>query len=333
MRRRWLCAAVFLFAVAPAAAQQQTACLQLESQLAAIERQGAQSQQYQALQAQYLRDRAAYDVAYQQAAQMRCIVLFRRLAPATCGTMLAGLDRMRGNLTQLEQSLRTVDPAQAAATRTNILRALAAYNCGPQYAPYAQRQPAGLLDRLFGPQIGNPLGPGPLVATYRTLCVRACDGYYFPISFSTTPAQFGADEATCRAQCPGGDVALYVHLNPGAEVETAVNLAGDPYVALTNAFAFRTAFNPTCGCQPVTATAAAGGFTPITLPPTTQIVMFALSIPVPMRRPVPSEDPETLANRAGGLTPREVGVGDPQLVGVTGEGGMRLIGPAYYYGQ
>src|SRR5690606_29512315 len=31
--------------------------------------------------------------------------------------------------------------------------------------------------------------------TYRTVCVRLCDGFFFPISFATTPDRFGADEA------------------------------------------------------------------------------------------------------------------------------------------
>jgi len=33
--------------------------------------------------------------------------------------------------------------------------------------------------------------------TYRTLCVRRCDGYYFPISFSTTRDHLAVDEAMC----------------------------------------------------------------------------------------------------------------------------------------
>ena len=33
--------------------------------------------------------------------------------------------------------------------------------------------------------------------TYRTLCVRTCDGYYFPISFKVTRAKFNTDSIAC----------------------------------------------------------------------------------------------------------------------------------------
>jgi hypothetical protein len=244
---------------------------------------------------------------------------------------------MRGSLAQLEQNIRATDPAQANATRDNILRGLAANNCGPQYAPYATRAPGGILDRLFGPTTPNPFGTFPTVSTYRTLCVRACDGYYFPISFSTTPSQFPADEATCQAQCPGGNAALYVHLNPGEPVEAAVNLTGQPYADLPNAFAFRESYHPSCGCQPVTlATAGASPtYTPIETTLEARLAALRNVMPLPIRRPERSEDPETLANRAGGLIPGMVPANASPLVeaGVIGQGGVRLIGPAYYYAQ
>ena len=40
---------------------------------------------------------------------------------------------------------------------------------------------------------------GPQSGTYRTVCVRTCDGFYFPISFATVPARFPDDEKTCKA--------------------------------------------------------------------------------------------------------------------------------------
>ena len=38
--------------------------------------------------------------------------------------------------------------------------------------------------------------------TYRTVCVRTCDGYYYPISFSTNASRFREDEMTCRDPAP-----------------------------------------------------------------------------------------------------------------------------------
>ncbi|MCW5716600.1 MAG: DUF2865 domain-containing protein [Bauldia sp.] len=331
IRFKPLAIAVFLLAATPAVAQQ--ACLQLESQLAAIDRGGAQ-QQYNQLNAQYQQQRAAYDTAYRQAEQAGCIVLFRRFAPPQCTAILANLDQRQAGVRQLEQALAAANPGQVNAQRENILRALAANNCGPQYAAYGgPQQGGGLLDRLFGTPTTTIPYPGavvPNVETFRTVCVRSCDGGFFPISFATTQAQFPADEATCRQQCPGAQ--LYVYRNPGGDMSTATNLAGERYTASPNAFLYQTAFNPTCGCHP------GNGTTPVVVAqyvPTAQEQLAALRsvVPVPLRRPEPSEDPETVANRAGGLTP---GIGatpaEATVAGVT-EGGIRLIGPAYYYAQ
>src|SRR6185369_3937727 len=35
---------------------------------------------------------------------------------------------------------------------------------------------------------------------YRTLCVRLCDGFYFPISFATTRGQLADDARKCERQ-------------------------------------------------------------------------------------------------------------------------------------
>ena len=85
--------------------------------------------------------------------------------------------------------------------------------------------------------------------TYRTVCVRLCDGYFFPISFATTPDRFAADEAACNARCASG-ARLYVYPNPGAEPEDMRDVRGQPYTALKNAFLFRTQYVEACTCKP-----------------------------------------------------------------------------------
>lgn len=85
--------------------------------------------------------------------------------------------------------------------------------------------------------------------TFRTVCVRLCDGFFFPISFATTPDRFGADEAECNARCSSG-ARLYVYPNPGAEPEDMKDMRGQPYTALKNAFLFRTQYVEACTCKP-----------------------------------------------------------------------------------
>jgi hypothetical protein len=79
--------------------------------------------------------------------------------------------------------------------------------------------------------------------------VRTCDGFFFPISFSTVPSKFQDDERTCQQMCPATEVGLYTHRNPGEDVSQAVSLSGTPYKQLANAFRYRQEFNPSCSCK------------------------------------------------------------------------------------
>ena len=63
--------------------------------------------------------------------------------------------------------------------------------------------------------------------TYRTLCVRTCDGYYFPISFSTTSEYFPADARSCEALCPGTEARLFYYPNPGGGPENMTSITGE----------------------------------------------------------------------------------------------------------
>lgn len=92
--------------------------------------------------------------------------------------------------------------------------------------------------------------------TFRTLCVRSCDGYYWPISFATNRAGFARDADVCRASCPNAEVALYVHRNPGEWSEAAVTADGTPYTELATAFRYRTEFDRACQCRPLVSTAS-----------------------------------------------------------------------------
>lgn len=84
--------------------------------------------------------------------------------------------------------------------------------------------------------------------TYRTLCVRLCDGFYFPISFSTKRAKFAEDADRCERQCPSRS-RLYVYRNPGQQVEEMVDLKGTPYTKLPTALRFKTDYVADCTCR------------------------------------------------------------------------------------
>ncbi|MEX0853071.1 MAG: DUF2865 domain-containing protein, partial [Bauldia sp.] len=230
------------------------------------------------------------------------------------------------------------DPFAVSRQRNDILRGLASNRCGGGYATYDNGSGnRGLLSALFGQARLRTWGEGgyfagSLYGTYRTLCVRTCDGYYFPISFSTVPERFVVDQQTCQAMCPGAQVALYAHHNPGEEADSMVSISGEPYTALPTAFRYRSEYDPSCTCRSATATvfaelsAQAASLTPTELPSAAAIV------PKPSPRPAAGEDPETLANRAGDLVPTPIAVAaGPEVAGVTQPGSkIRVVGPEYY---
>jgi hypothetical protein len=86
-------------------------------------------------------------------------------------------------------------------------------------------------------------------ATFRSVCVRMCDGYYFPISFSVTSDRLERDAQVCASRC-GSQGRLFVHNNPGGSAEDMVDLAGRPYRQLKTAFLYRTEYVASCTCQP-----------------------------------------------------------------------------------
>ncbi len=82
--------------------------------------------------------------------------------------------------------------------------------------------------------------------SYRTLCVRSCDGYYFPISTVTTRGNFARDDAVCQSLCP--QAMLYAH-SSGSESENMYRVVdGRSYKELETAFVYRKAYNPACTC-------------------------------------------------------------------------------------
>ena len=85
---------------------------------------------------------------------------------------------------------------------------------------------------------------------FRTVCVRACDGYYFPISHATSRNGFYRDSRKCMASC-GETAKLYYHAADNPEAEELVDLQGRPYAKLPTAFLYRKTLVAGCSCKPM----------------------------------------------------------------------------------
>src|SRR6266700_5627911 len=236
-------------------------CPRLEAQLAALDRGGgtgdpARDEQVRRYQEAASKQQGELDRVTSQAKRMGCdssgfFSLFSGQS-AQCGPVNTQIQQMRANLEQITTSLERLRTgglggADRDNQRRSVLAALAQNNCGPQYAN-AARGPGNFFDNIFNNN-GNSTAPpgadlGPQSGTYRTVCVRTCDGAYFPISFATYPARFPDDEKTCKALCPATEATLFSYRNPGEDISQATSINGQPYSALPNAFKYRTEFNP-----------------------------------------------------------------------------------------
>ncbi|MGH6726685.1 MAG: DUF2865 domain-containing protein [Pseudolabrys sp.] len=235
------------------------ACQRLEAQLASLDRGNsdpARAQQIRAAEDALNRQHFEVDRLVAQSRRMGCetsgfFSIFSN-PPPQCGGLSRQIDQQRYSLERLQNQYEQLNggTAQRAAQRQSLLIALGDNSCGPQYRSAALAgQQGGFFDRLFGDngQVSQP--PGPMGGTYRTICVRTCDGYYFPISYATSPDHFREDEQTCQRMCPAAEVSLYTYHNPGEEVAQAVSLNGRLYTELPTAFSYRKALTPACSCR------------------------------------------------------------------------------------
>ena len=234
-------------------------CVRLESQLAILNRGAAdpaRADQIKRTEDAIAKQQADLDRTLTQSKKLGCggggfFALFTGGGPQ-CQPLNAQIQQMRDNLdhamTDLER-LKTGSNDQEGPRRA-LIGQLAQNNCGPQYrAAAAAAGPGGFLDALFGGTIINSGGDGAPSGTYRTVCVRTCDGYYFPISYSTVPNRFLDDQRACQRECPATDTALYTYRNPGEDINQAVSLSGQPYAGLPNAFHYRQEYTPACSCR------------------------------------------------------------------------------------
>jgi Protein of unknown function (DUF2865) len=236
-------------------------CARLESQLASLDQGAAdpaRADQIKRSEDAIAKQQTDLDRTVAQAHKAGCagegfFALFSALSPQ-CGPITSQIQQMRGSLDRMMsdlEHLKTGDSGQQGQRRA-LIGQLAQNSCGAQYTAAANSEsgPQGFFDALFGGgTILNPSGDGAPAGTYHTVCVRACDGYYFPISYSTVASRFADDERSCQRQCPASQAELYSFRNPGEDMDQAVSITGQAYTALPNAFRYRKELVTGCSCR------------------------------------------------------------------------------------
>ena len=200
--------------------------------------------------------------AVQRARSSGCGLAFFARPGSQCGELNATIKRMQANLESLQATRAQLGKGAGRADRARILAALETKGCRPKKnAAPAKSSPAPSADDVSGAQANAGVvirGTGssslyyPGNRPYRTQCVRTCDGYFFPMSGSSTPADFQRDQARCEAACPGTRVEMFYSEGRSANPADMVSaVTGKRYAELPRALVFRRLdipVEPGCSC-------------------------------------------------------------------------------------
>jgi hypothetical protein len=220
-------------------------CRSIQAELAAIGRGGGGSAAAAAAEAQRV---------HHHMRSIGCdrsgIFAFGAPPPPECGGL-------RARFNQLQHAASS--GVGSEGRRRELMSMLVSYNCrtSPEPRPRSEPLVAGLLDDRARRPSSLEIRPdedaeAPRFESRirsiggRAVCVRTCDGYFFPVQVRPgTPAEDG--DSICQSLCPSVETRLFTLRS--REIEDAVSLRGEPYSDLPNAFLYRKRFNPACACR------------------------------------------------------------------------------------
>ena len=237
-----------------------------------------------------------------------------------CRQLRNAIPKMERNLSHLIKVRDASKPKRKSRNRSTIRSEMLRHNCNSlrvtkrnapkkkivQNVKLAAKPTPFLKNDLPVPSGSRARGhfAANLSSGYRAVCVRTCDGYFFPISFLNNPAG-QKDQFACQAMCPQAEVQVYSHRLPEQEIEDMVDRYGNKYTDLTTAFEYikPRAINAkkSCSCgKPLTPQN-------MTMIKNKELLKAANSKePVlkfrPSNRPDLYADPETLDNTLGKLS-------------------------------
>lgn len=238
--------------------EQQVHCMQLQQELAAAQGGGGANRadlgRIEQQIAQADRVFQGTQAAMEDAGCFDSFFIFGRglVRSPKCLGMNARVEDARRQLTQLQAQRQVLMGGGGNRRRQAELRdALARSGCGGQVRP-ARR---GFFDFFGGrDEEEEELPRTPIYRSidpngrYRSVCVRLCDGFFYPIHYSVYGSMVGPDAEACQASC-AAPAELYVYRNPGQEIEQAVSLNGSAYMDLPVALRYRKEYVKGCSCK------------------------------------------------------------------------------------
>jgi len=367
-RRKQALAVALLGAIALAAASSSPSlaasrlCRQIQAELDGAPRNAASPAQLRKYDSAIARQHDEIAKARGQARYLGCGFSLFSSDIAQCASLNAALSRMNGNLDKLERKRTELAGGGKRRSRARLLALLDKNGCNDRPAkekPVIVRSSDGSLQRLFGETIeradrpneiqgdqalrdmldqpdGAPLARG---GEYRTMCVRTCDGYFFPMSNAASVSDFERDRKNCESSCPGADMQVFYTQGMDDDSAGMISVAtGRPYSELPTAYLYKkpnASVPQSCGCKAPKNFSVIGGNWNTPSPASQQMQPVSPSVSVmPATRPDPAADPETQANAEGGLDAdaiRRLAAG-PQAMGkdeAPEDRKVRVVGPTF----
>jgi hypothetical protein len=244
---------------AQAMSEQQLRCLQLQQDLVAAQGGGANREDIGRIEQQIAQADRVFQgtqAAMDDAHCFESFFIFGRglVRSPQCLKMNDRVEDARRQLSQLQQQRQALMGGGGNRRRQAELQdAMARSGCGGQVAQ-PRRRGGGLFDFFGGGQDEEEIPQTPIYRSidpngrYHSVCVRLCDGFFYPIHFSTYGSQLSQDAQTCQSNC-AAPAELYVYRNPGQEIEQAVSLNGSAYMDLPVALRFRKEYVKGCSCK------------------------------------------------------------------------------------
>jgi len=255
MLRRYALLLLAMTAFAGSALAQSATCQALRHQLAALTHAGGARAIAYANAAQRQIDEMQRTVAYMR--QIGCgttrFLFFGPTPPPQCAGLSARLSRMQANLASLQGHAEQPGVGAAMAERRDQLMAAISQYCGPEPRPgEPPDQPSLEPDQAASEAPDQPEAPLPDdqeggIGPGKPVCVRLCDGYFFPLASLGKVGREGAQEM-CQAQCPGAETETFA-LGPDGDITQALGQGGKSYMELDNALRYQKATVPGCSCR------------------------------------------------------------------------------------
>jgi hypothetical protein len=315
------------------------------------------------------RQQAEIDKARSQARRAGCFFAIFGSDRSQCAALNAAVERMGGNLDKLQKKRARLAAGGSGRDRKRILARLDANGCDdrppekPQMAAKAgnDRPQASIFQPLLDAGGADSVGDGDEIALgdsdgqgrvrrvinqpgnniieippppqaageFRTLCVRTCDGYFFPMSNAATLGDFQRDQKNCESSCPGTEMQVFYSRGlDGDSADMTSARTGHPYSELPTAYLYKRAdvSVPQCGCHAATGDFSIVGGAPAAERPqggASAVSSSIVSFPAPAAPRKPAvEKAEDRADPAGEAPAREIPLSEEKR-------NVRVVGPTF----